>query len=65
MNPWQAIFFGSKQIPRELTAFEIEAFFIKQLASRCHQMIATDSGAFPEVANTNGNAAAMLSERSP
>ena len=27
MNPWQAIFFGLKQIPRELTAFEIEAFF--------------------------------------
>ena len=27
MNPWQATFFGSKQIPRELTAFEIEAFF--------------------------------------
>ena len=25
MNPWQAIFFGLKQIPRELTAFEIEA----------------------------------------
>jgi hypothetical protein len=27
MNSWQAIFFGLKQIPRELTAFEIEAFF--------------------------------------
>jgi TnpA family transposase len=27
MNPWQATFFGLKQIPRELTAFEIEAFF--------------------------------------
>ena len=27
MNPWQAVFFGLKQIPRELTAFEIEAFF--------------------------------------
>jgi hypothetical protein len=25
MNPWQALFFGLKQIPRELTAFEIEA----------------------------------------
>jgi hypothetical protein len=23
MNPWQATFFGLKQIPRELTAFEI------------------------------------------
>jgi hypothetical protein len=27
MTPWQAVFFGLKQIPRELTAFEIEAFF--------------------------------------
>src|SRR5450631_396617 len=27
MNPWQATFFGLKRIPRELTAFEIEAFF--------------------------------------
>ena len=27
MNPWQAVFFGLRQIPRELTAFEIEAFF--------------------------------------
>jgi hypothetical protein len=27
MNSWQATFFGFKQIPRELTAFEIEAFF--------------------------------------
>jgi len=27
MNPWQATFFGLKQIPRELTALEIEAFF--------------------------------------
>ena len=27
MNPWQATFFGLRQIPRELTAFEIEAFF--------------------------------------
>jgi hypothetical protein len=27
MNPWHATFFGLKQIPRELTAFEIEAFF--------------------------------------
>ena len=27
MNAWQATFFGLKQIPRELTAFEIEAFF--------------------------------------
>ena len=27
MNPWQATFFGLKQIPRELTAFEKEAFF--------------------------------------
>jgi hypothetical protein len=23
MNPWQAVFFGLKQIPRELTAFEL------------------------------------------
>jgi hypothetical protein len=27
MNPWQATFFGLKQVPGELTAFEIEAFF--------------------------------------
>ena len=27
MNPCQATFFGLKQIPRELTALEIEAFF--------------------------------------
>ena len=27
MTPWQAVFFGLRQIPRELTAFEIEAFF--------------------------------------
>jgi Domain of unknown function (DUF4158) len=27
MTPWQAVFFGLMQIPRELTAFEIEAFF--------------------------------------
>src|SRR6266403_3528826 len=27
MNPWQSTFFGLKQIPRELTAFEIEVFF--------------------------------------
>jgi TnpA family transposase len=27
MNPWQSAFLGLKQIPRELTAFEIEAFF--------------------------------------
>ena len=27
MNPWQVTFFGLKQIPRELTACEIEAFF--------------------------------------
>lgn len=27
MNAWQTTFFGLKQIPHELTAFEIEAFF--------------------------------------
>ena len=34
MNPWQATFFGLKQIPRELTAFEIEAFFTFTAAER-------------------------------
>ena len=27
MDTWQATFLGLKQLPRELTAFEIEAFF--------------------------------------
>src|SRR5208337_4930017 len=27
MENWQSIFLGLKQLPRELTAFEIEAFF--------------------------------------
>jgi hypothetical protein len=27
MDNWQATFFGLEQFPRELTAFEIEAFF--------------------------------------
>jgi hypothetical protein len=27
MDTWHAIFLGLKQLPRELTAFEIEAFF--------------------------------------
>ncbi len=27
MNPWRATFFGLKQIPRELTGFEIGTFF--------------------------------------
>ena len=27
MDRWQATFLGIKQLPRELTAFEIEAFF--------------------------------------
>jgi hypothetical protein len=34
MNPWQATFFGLKHIPRELTAFEIEAFFTFTVAER-------------------------------
>ena len=34
MNPWRATFFGLKQIPRELTAFEIEAFFTFTAAER-------------------------------
>jgi len=34
MNPWQAMFFGLKQNPRELTAFEIEAFFTFTAAER-------------------------------
>ena len=28
MDTWQATFLGLKQFPRELTAFEIEAFFL-------------------------------------
>jgi hypothetical protein len=27
MDNWQATFFGLEQLPRELTAFEINAFF--------------------------------------
>jgi hypothetical protein len=27
MDNWQSTFLGLKQLPRELTAFEIEAFF--------------------------------------
>ena len=27
MNKWQASFLGLKQLPRELSGFEIEAFF--------------------------------------
>jgi hypothetical protein len=34
MDNWQATFLGSKQLPRELTAFEIEAFFTFTLAER-------------------------------
>ena len=34
MGNWQASFVGLKQLPRELTAFEIEAFFTFTLAER-------------------------------
>ena len=34
MGNWQATFLGLKQLPRELTAFEIEAFFTFTLAER-------------------------------
>jgi hypothetical protein len=34
MHNWQATFLGLKQLPRELTAFEIEAFFTFTLAER-------------------------------
>jgi hypothetical protein len=37
MDNWQSTFLGLKQLPRELTAFEIEAFFTFTLAER--QMI--------------------------
>jgi hypothetical protein len=34
MDDWQATFLGLKQLPRELTAFEIEAFFTFTPAER-------------------------------
>jgi len=34
MDNWQSTFLGLKQLPRELTAFEIEAFFTFTLAER-------------------------------
>ncbi len=34
MGNWQATFLGLKQLPRELTAFEIEALFTLTLAER-------------------------------
>jgi hypothetical protein len=34
MGNWQATFLDLKQLPRELTAFEIEAFFTFTLAER-------------------------------
>src|ERR1019366_243399 len=37
MNKWQATFLGLKKLPRELSGFEIEAFFTFTLAER--QMI--------------------------
>src|ERR1700730_15792750 len=37
MDNWQSTFLGLKQLPRELTAFEIEAFFTFSLTER--QMI--------------------------
>ena len=43
MNPWQATFFGLKQIPRELTAFEIEAFFTFTATER-QVIVRYDSG---------------------
>jgi hypothetical protein len=32
MNHWQATFPGLKQLPRELSGFEIEAFFSRHFA---------------------------------
>lgn len=34
MDNWQSTFLGLKQLPRELTAFEIEAFFAFTLDER-------------------------------
>jgi hypothetical protein len=34
MDNWQGTLFGLRQLPRELTAFEIEAFFTFTLAER-------------------------------
>ena len=34
MDNWHGTFFGLKQLPRELTAFEIEALFTFTLAER-------------------------------
>jgi hypothetical protein len=34
MDNWQSTFFGLKRLPRELTAFEIEAFFTFTRAER-------------------------------
>jgi hypothetical protein len=34
MENWQTIFLGLKQLPRELSAFEIEAFFTFSEAER-------------------------------
>ena len=34
MNKWQATFLGLKHLPRELSGFEIEAFFTFTLAER-------------------------------
>jgi len=43
MNPWQATFFGLKQIPRELTAFEIEAFFTFTATERQDRVMCPDA----------------------
>jgi len=34
MNHWQATFLGLKQLPRELSGFEIEAFFTFKASER-------------------------------
>ena len=34
MENWQTMFLGLKQLPRELSAFEIEAFFTFSVAER-------------------------------
>jgi hypothetical protein len=34
MDKWRATFLGLKQLPRELTAFELEAFFTFTAAER-------------------------------
>jgi hypothetical protein len=43
MDNWQATFFGLKQLPRELTAFEIEALDPTLTAPGYEEVIFTDA----------------------